>query len=243
VIWTLTSPASLETALRAYHADPPPNIYELVPPEKLHLPPISTVWSGEFHEFARSGGFDLLVDDEHIQAGLALGQSVGMELAGYIDPERDWFRWEDQFPGLDAEERPGPHMIDEWVSVIDDTKSIGPGGRVKASRRSKGGLVEVMVRGRGRSLTSQWRDLAPIVGSVMESAEDSPGVRIRFAFGYHESSKYEHQQWLRPAFVSLLDQPSLDEGIRWRIAIVQAATETPELPPDAGLEGALGDCG
>jgi hypothetical protein len=99
------------------------------------------------------------------------------------------------------------------------------------------------VRRRDRWLTSRWRDPAPIVGSVMESAEDSPGVRIRFAFGYHESSKYERQQWLRPAFVFLLDQPSLDEGIRWRIAIVQAATETSDLPPEAGLEGALGDCG
>ena len=93
------------------------------------------------------------------------------------------------------------------------------------------------------ALPSEWRELGPIVASVAESAEDSPGVRIRFAFGYHEASKYEYQRWLRPAFVFLLDQPSLEDGVRWRTAIVQPATESEELPPEAGLEGVLGICG
>jgi hypothetical protein len=233
MIWTPTTLDRLEKELVQHHADPAPPIYGLAPGSDT-LAPFHSLerWGTRLHP--DSGAIDVLVDDDERWEAL----DAAYTLLDSLDPGRKWVRWED----LGEEEHPGPHVIDEVVSEIDGVRALGPGGRLRGTQRTGGVLVELSVRRRVQELPTTWRPVEAIVASVVEAAADSPQVRIRYGFGYHESSKFEAQRWLRAAFVFLLDQPSVEAGVRWRIAIVQAATDSKDLPPEAGLEGALGHC-
>jgi hypothetical protein len=236
MIWTPSHLEHLDTALKEHRSMAPPDIYECVPPEKLeatvaaHLPPTS-----DYRLHPDSGAIDFFGhgDESSWLAAMETAQSV----ANSIDPGRSWFRWDQ----LQDEEEPGPSVLDELVSDIDGTHAIGPGGRIRAIRQASGVLVEAVVRPRISAISSSWRNLGEIVESVGEAVAEWPDARIRFAFGYHEASSYEEQRWLRPVFVFLVDQPHF-EATRWRIAMVEPATETDELPPEAGLENAIGRC-
>lgn len=158
------------------------------------------------------------------------------DVASKLDPERNWFRWTD----LGDEEEPGPLVLDELVTEINGVRSVGPGGRIRRLALTHDQLVDIVVRPRIDTIPSQWRELGPIIDSVNEAAADEREVNLRVAFGYHEASGYEQQRWLRSVFVFLLDG-SQGDG-RWQVALVEPATVTPELPPDAGLENVLGRC-
>lgn len=172
-----------------------------------------------------------------------------------IDPERSWGGSERDFYGPEEDllwadpnrRHPRPDgsgiVVAEIISQLHEVPSVGPGGRIRALRQTRGLLIEATVRRCERPVGGEWRSIGPIVDSIREASADVEPMTIRFTFGYHEASKFETQQWLRPVFVFLLEQPDLQAGPRWRIALVQAATEGDDLPPDAGLEGVLGHCG
>ncbi|MEA2233090.1 MAG: hypothetical protein QOD83_2906 [Solirubrobacteraceae bacterium] len=211
-----------------------PDIHEFLPAqEALSRLPMDLLQGWEHRVHPQSGAVDLLVASDERD-----GMTTARRVAEMMDPDREF-----RSVALDDQKEPEPLVLEELVTEIDGTPAIGPGGRVRALRRTRGSLIEIVVRPRVyRSIPSSWRRPDAIVNSVAEAAADSPRARIRFAFGYHEASSYEEQRWLRPAFVFLLDQPRLHTGGRWRIALVEPATDTDELPPDAGLENVLGRC-
>ena len=123
---------------------------------------------------------------------------------------------------------------------MNKVRPVGPGGRVIYYPRRR--LVEIVVRRRGKSLGGYWRKSAEVVNRVASYLEidDAPGTRLRAGFGYYEASKYENQSLLRPVFLFLLDRPTANEGPRWRVSTVEAATELPELPATAGIDSVTG---
>lgn len=188
----------------------------------------------EPHVHAESGGFDAVVYGDAWDAVLSSAISVVTEL----DPGRIWFAASD-------EERSREELVaaDVW-SAIEDRVSVGPGGRVRAVRLPNSVLIEGTARRRTHRLGGEWRRLGDVMDSVRTAIDEAERrMTLRFAFGYHEASKFEQQRWLRPAYVFLIEQPSRELGLRWRVALVEAATDVEGLPPNAGLEGSLGHCG
>jgi hypothetical protein len=161
-----------------------------------------------------------------------------------LDPDREMHRW----PGPDKEEAGGRAgfsrtLVDEEMTTIGGIRPVGPGGRVRVSRWAEQWTVDVSVRGRDDAVQSYWRDPTVVAsGALAALREAPPDTRLRVAFGYYEASKYERQEWLRTAFVFLLDRHAVNEGPRWRVAIVERATDSDDLPPGAGLGHEAGNC-
>jgi hypothetical protein len=126
-----------------------------------------------------------------------------------IDPDREMLPWEDR----DKEETGGRAgffrtLVDEEMTTIDGIRPVGPGGRVRVSRWADEWSVDVSVRGRDGAVPSSWRNTTDVATPPLVALRESPpDTRLRVAFGYYEASKYERQEWLRTAFVFILDRP------------------------------------
>jgi len=242
LIWETISPSELSQWMANQQAGPPPESYELLDPtsvdEVLKASPVAP-FKPLMHIHLQSGAVDLVVPNlptftEEIVLGLSLG------IVGALDV-RKAYQWTD----LDEEEKGSPDNVQSavgneyWLSV-NNVHPVGPGGRVIYYPRRR--LVEIVVRRRGKSLGGYWRrptEVANRVASYLEIG-DVPGTRLRARFGYYEASKYENQSLLRPVFLFLLDRPRPNEGPRWRVSTVVAATELPEFSETAGIDSVNG---
>jgi hypothetical protein len=84
---------------------------------------------------------------------------------------------------------------------------------------------------------SQWRKASDILDRVRNEMEPEPQhVTIRSTFGFFETSKYERQFWLRPAFIFALESNDRTEGqTPWQYTIVESATTLTEISLIEGL--------
>lgn len=129
----------------------------------------------------------------------------------------------------------------EWESRIaqQDLPVIGPGGRIVIAREASGTTAEIVIRKRGRTIASRWRSTDDLMAGLSRRiTQCAPGAAsiVQDAFGYFELSKYERQDWLRPAFMLLIELTVAgDDRIRWIETIVEPATETDEFGPAEGL--------
>ena len=134
----------------------------------------------------------------------------------------------------------------EWESRIaeQDLPVIGPGGRIMIAREASGTTAEIVIRKRGAAIASRWRSTDDLMASlnrrITQSASGAASI-VQDAFGYFELSKYERQDWLRPAFMLLIEFTIAgDERIRWTETIVEPATEATEVSLADGLGSWLG---
>jgi hypothetical protein len=248
VIWaTLQENGVAEWVDRRRGASPAPRIYRTEEPEATRARLAAIVapsgWSALNFDFV-SGAltFELpRIPELGIETRLELLRGV----AAAIDPGRTVFRWDD----LDEEERGAlgenrRAVAAEEFTQLEGMNVIGPGGRLVLYEGERTSTAVVSVRGRTTGVPSEWRDAPSIAAIVEEAVDDSPraGLRIRGAFGYYEASRYDRQEWLRPAFIFVLDQPKASEGPRWRVAFTVPATHSDEVPPGAGVGHASGGC-
>jgi hypothetical protein len=217
--------------------DPAPEIFRLERPEDARER-LGTVGPHTYTVRRDSG----TVDVDFGGTDLVCLPTIATAAAEIIDEGRQVYRSTD----LDDEERGSapdqPRLVVyEALTSIGGLRSVGPGGRITIYDVGERRTAELSIRKRTGGVSSRWRNPTAILSaSVTALAEAPPGTRLRGAFGYYEASKYERQGWLRPAFVFLLDRPSTEDGPRWRVAFVEAATDSDELAPTAGLESASG---
>ena len=230
--WLRTDLRRLEADLWAERSPTPPPSWFLDAPDVPLLQDVTAVlgkWERRVHP--ASGGIDAIVyGDEWANVAASL-----REVVNTLDPGRSW-------RSAEVEQHAEPLVVYEEESVIGGIENVGPGGRLRVHRRTSAYLVEATARSRRRSLGGVWRHVEPIIAAVREVVGDDD-VALRVAFGYHEASKWETQAVLRPAYVFLVEQIEMDPGPRWRLAVVQPATDVDGLPPEAGLENAVGHCG
>jgi len=171
---------------------------------------------------------------------------VTRALAVRLDADRAFYTWED----LNDEERaPGSfrravyHEV--WAGINHREQvvhQVGPGGRLTVYATHL--RSQIMIRRRTSLLRGAWRPPSEILETVNDLIGQEPAsdARLRGAFGYFEASKLETQRYLRPVFVFVLDRAAAEQGPRWRVASVVAATTLEGLPLTAGLESAAGGC-
>ena len=127
MIWTATTLPNLESdliELRGY-APSAPEVYELEAPDNIDPTATQTLLEKYRYGFDdRSGAITIRLDSED---GAEAAMATAQALAADLDPEREWFRWED----LDDEEQAGPLVLAEIVTQIQGVGSIGPGGRIR----------------------------------------------------------------------------------------------------------------
>ncbi len=244
LIWKTISPSELSQWIANQQAGPPPDSYELLDPASVQdvlkaSPSPIAPFIPHMRIHPQSGAVDLKVPDlptftEKMVITLSLA------IVGALDV-REAFEW----THLDEEEKGRPDNVQSavgkeyWLSV-NNVHPVGPGGRVVYYPRR--GLVEIVVRRRGKGLGGYWRNPTEVANRVASYLEigDAQGTRLRARFGYYEASKYENQSLLRPVFLFLLDRPTAKEGPRWRVSTVEAATELPEFPATAGIDFVTG---
>ncbi|HEY2955743.1 MAG TPA: hypothetical protein VGK89_10895 [Candidatus Eisenbacteria bacterium] len=117
---------------------------------------------------------------------------------------------------------------------------IGPGGRITVTARGSQAAADIVVRRREEKVASGWRSTADLIEAVRRRFSVRPPgekiVEMYGAFGYFELSKYERQDWLRPAVVlSLKIAFAEDERIEWGDSIVEPVTVAENLAPREGL--------
>ncbi len=242
MIWETISPSGLSQWILVQQAGPPPEAYELLDrpsvQEVLKASPVAPLTS-LMRIHPDSGAVDLdareLPDFNEDQV-----MALSLTIVGALDV-REPFEWTD----LDDEEKGSPNDVpsavgkEYWLSV-NNIKPVGPGGRIIYYPRRR--LVEIVVRRRGKNLGGYWRNSTDVANRASTYLEigDAPEIRLRARFGYYEASKYESQFLLLPVFLFLLDRPTANEGPRWRVSTVEAATELPELPATAGIDSVTG---
>jgi len=148
---------------------------------------------------------------------------------------------EDQRTFVAAEQTGSEVIVAEWESQIAelDLPVIGPGGRIMIAHEARGITAEIVIRKRDETVTSDWRSTDDLMASlsrrITQSTIGATSI-VEHAFGYFELSKYERQEWLRPAFMFLIELTIAgDERIRWVETIVEPATEAGGLGPADGL--------
>lgn len=117
---------------------------------------------------------------------------------------------------------------------------IGPGGRVTIYDMGDHIQADVVVRNRTKAVQSQWREASEVNDAVRTKiAEQGPFrdvAKIYGTFGYFESSKYEAQQWLRPAFLFFIERILVEDArVQWQSTLAEPATTSDEVPLDQGL--------
>jgi hypothetical protein len=244
LIWdTLEASEVAHWLARERSARPAPPIYRLAPAAVVSRRLAEFDDSDFFNVRRNSGTVDFRIPAESavtVDDVLRLARAAALA----VDPGRQFFRWDD----LNEEERGGPPeaprlLAAEEMAAIDGVQPIGPGGRLRIRRRTDAWLADISVRPRGEALVSHWRSWSEISRAALAALEEAPDdARLRAAFGYHEASKYEAQEWLRPVFVFVLDRPSAMDGPRWRVAYVEHATDGEGIPPEAGLGNAGDRC-
>lgn len=164
---------------------------------------------------------------------------AGLSIAHDLDPDREWFRWED----LSEEERPESFVADELVSSVDGLASLGPGGKLTVSRFHDGtAVMDVVVRPKEDVLLSRWRSPSQVASGVSTMIASSPrDIRLRAGLGYEEASSLEAQTVLRPMFIFLLDRPMAASGPRWRVALATPATSIDGDDSGDGMTTGSGD--
>jgi hypothetical protein len=139
-------------------------------------------------------------------------------------------------------ERPASDfVVDVLGSRLPDVglPVLGPGGRLTTFAFRDGLQLDVTMRNRTARLDSSWRSGDDIVHwirrRILAAGDGLPVKRLRGAFGYFELSKYQRQRYMRPAFVVAADLYQPPDTPLWTSFVVEAATESPELPIGAGL--------
>jgi hypothetical protein len=219
--------------------------WELEPPSdgRRRLQPVFKRLGRAAEYTPESGSIDIHFDRLRRRRTRAEMMDLSRYVARRLDDDRVFYSLED----LDDEERGAPNNIRRAVSEelwagIGDVRQVGPGGRLtvyKTHQRS-----QIMIRRRVWPLGSAWRPPTEIMETVNDMIGQEPAndARLRGAFGYFEASKLESQRCLRPVFVFVLDRAAAEQGPRWRVASVVAATRLDGLPLTAGLESAAGGC-
>jgi hypothetical protein len=239
LIWTPLAPDDVRAWIAGQRGRPAPDVFRLEDPAETAERLGDRI--GDFVTVRPDSGtldFDfgpIELDDWIAFLGAALEA---------VDPERRLYQWEDlSEEELGASAEHPRAVVEEYLTSINGVSAVGPGGRITTYRHGGRISAEISVRGRRHGISSSWRHPTEIAAEAVAAFEEAPsGTRLRVAFGYYEASKYERQEWLRPAFVFLLDRPETEDGPRWRVAFVERATESDELPPTAGLENASGGC-
>lgn len=248
--WTTLDPPLLDAWVRARTSAPPPVIYHLAPPL---MPAALQAPFGDLPNLSRrsdSGIAELIIQNplaSSLESPFDLLQAP--ILAAEIQDVVSLARQEDPDRMFGDREQPDPRSAFwEYRSLIplpsivgEPTPVIGPGGRITIASTSYRGepVVEVslVVRRRLTSFPSAWRPVDEILRSVRWELESTPSnIKVHAAFGMFELSKYEQQRVLRPAFVFVLtSEESSDFRVPWQYTIVEAATKSPNLPPEEGL--------
>jgi hypothetical protein len=119
---------------------------------------------------------------------------------------------------------------------------IGPGGRITVYRGTDWTEVDLAVRRRVAQINSKWRRPERIMDGLLREIGLPPdGLELTAQFGYLELSKYELQEWLRPAFLFVVQTSSSGEyRVPWQFTTVEPASVAAEIPNEEGL-GAWGE--
>lgn len=221
----------------------PPQSFELVEPPTLddllhHELSLRSI-SGSISVHPQSGAIDVSLSADRAWTNNDVAE-LGATIARAID-DRKAVPWRlDE--AEDGYQNTRHAVATEFGFFANAIPPVGPGGRMTYYPRRR--LLEIVVRRRGRGLYGDWRNptnIADRVSNFLDLA-GTPSARLRAAFGYYEASKYVSQSLLRPVFLFLLDRPTAEEGPRWRVSTVEAATELPEIPPTAGLDFLSAGC-
>ena len=224
----------------------PPPAWELEPPSETHGR-LKTLFEtlGQLAEFRReSGAIELHFDRVVNRPTREQMWELSLVVATNLDDDRSFYRWDD----LEGEERGAPNdipraVVDElWAGAVVGVTQLGPGGRVTLYERQQ--RSDIVIRRRVRQIAGAWRAPTALLETVNDMVGQEPATdgRLRAALGYFEASKLESQRYLRPVFVFVWERTTAEEGPRWRVATVVAATTLGDLPITAGLESAAGGC-
>ena len=145
----------------------------------------------------------------------------------------------------------------EATTLIGGWPVVGPGGRLTFYETAKKLHVDVVVRNRIDEIASSWRTAEAIEQDLRTKmaaqGEIDETAKLYGEFGYFELSKFETQNWLRPAFVFVVRRTAEVEGaplpaehedapagprrvtVNWHDTIAVAATTSDEVPLDEGL--------
>lgn len=242
MIWKHLDAADLAHWMYGVQSDGPPYAYELMPP-------------GHIADLGRRGAFSM-IDDVARFRGMAGGLNIRLD---GLDPDVDrdvvdsallFAAYQDKREEFTLEEtgdeeagRVGPvrsAVTEEHWLRTDGVAPVGPGGRITYYRSAR--RLEIAFHVRRIPLQGRWRDVESVAREALDSfgGQVADGERLRAAFGYYEASGWERQDLLRPVFVVLVDRIRRDQGPRWRLASVIAATDIDDAPPTAGLESVAG---
>jgi hypothetical protein len=163
-------------------------------------------------------------------------ESAANELARSLDPERVWVDLADQ----------SGYLQHDFHTALNGVKVIGPGGRFGKGIIGTSVTYDVSIHPR-RHLHSggKWRSAKQIAFRLADIARERGSIdscSFGGAYGYYEPSAFEVASMVRPAFIFVLESTAVHEGPRWRLVVVEAATESEECPPWLGLERSHGAC-
>lgn len=120
-----------------------------------------------------------------------------------------------------------------------DLPVLGPGGHVTAYQHEGELEIDVVVRKRAGAMPATVRPAEEVADFVERRiAGLSPGgplPRLWAGFGYFELSKYDRQQYLRPAYVVAVTFPDEDGSTLFSSVLVEPASVSSQIPAAEGL--------
>ena len=124
-------------------------------------------------------------------------------------------------------------VVAQLLTQLDDvaTQVIGPGGRSTMYRAPGGAVADIVVRQRMSAETGRWRDPSVLLQTI--AVDESEMFRV--TFGHFELSKFELQEFMRPAILIVAEPRDDTEGGSWRHAWVEPATTSDDRSLQDGL--------
>src|ERR1700723_1111289 len=235
--WNALSRQMLQDWLTGQMHNRSPHIYELVEPpatnEALGLfsaSPFNRRRDSGIAEFVlskRSEFYSVNATDNLVKEAIAFGrkEDPGREFEGVQAPDS-----QTAFQEYRSTIRPYP-------GATSSTSVVGPGGRMTIYNDDRSTLVSIVARTRGASHPSNWRKATDILDRIEDEIGPQPStVSVHVTFGFFETSKYERQYWMRPAFVFVLQSKDKSEGrAPWQYTVIESATTSSMISITEGL--------
>lgn len=246
MIWTrLDGAAALRQWLRSSAAGGPPSAYEVQSPEetRARVEPFAAEVEhvGAEATILPSGLLQCRFDVAEGRRELFQKTEIILdEFARGLDPDRTWL----QANEAHADEDFAAHVHHDLLTRIDEVDVIGPGGRLIKQLVGSTAIFDLSVHPRRLStpIQTEWRSAEDIGARVIRGLAERPRATLRAAFGYYEPSAFEPASVIRSAFVFVLEHDDCTLPPRWRTAVVEAATHSEDLPPEAGMDSVTSAC-